>query len=226
MATATLPTQAPTSAPTTATTSFAAILDRLGGIDPARVLVLQPLGAATEADLIWANDHLNSLYELVDGFLVEKGMGYTESRLATVLAGYLNAFILPRNLGLVAGADGIMRTTPGHVREPDISYASWDRIPGRCPPAEPIAGFAPDLAVEVLSRSNTRAEMTRKRAEYFAAGTRLVWEIDPPTRTVAVYTAPEGPTTLDATMTLDGGDVLPGFALPLADLFAELDRHG
>ncbi len=120
----------------------------------------------------------------------------------------------------------MMRLVPGLVRVPDLAFASWDRIPGRRRPTGPIADFAPDLAIEVLSRSNTRAEMVRKRREYFASGVRLVWEVDPVARTVAVFDAPDHSRVLDESQTLDGGDVLPGFALPLADLFGELDRHG
>ena len=78
----------------------------------------------------------------------------------------------------------------------------------------------------MLSPSNTRAEMARKRREYFQAGVRLVWEVNPRARIVTVFDAPERSTTLDATRTLDGGTVLPGFLLPLADLFGELDRQG
>ena len=81
----------------------------------------------------------------------------------------------------------------------------------------------PDLAVEVLSESNTAEEMARKLREYFAAGVRLVWMIDPRDRTATVFTGPELSRMLDETHTLDGGDVLPGFQLPLRDLFAELD---
>ena len=152
-------------------------------------------------------------------------MGYTESFLAMYLGGLLNAFVIPRNLGMVSGTDGMMRLFPGLVREPDIAFASWDRIPGRRRPTEPIAGFAPDLVIEVLSRSNTKKEMARKRREYFA-GVRLVWEVDPVARTVAVFDAPERSTVLDESRTLEGGEVLPGFALPLGELFGELDRQG
>src|SRR5207302_308329 len=83
-------------------------------------------------------------------------------------------------------------------------------------PDEPIPELAPDLAVEVLSESNTRAEMDRKRQEYFRAGTRLVWEVDPRTRTVAVYNSADNPVTLRAADVLDGGSVVPGFSLPLS----------
>ena len=219
MATATAP-------PSTALATIADLLRQLGGIAPARVRLVPALGTATEADLITVNDQKRGICELVDGVLVEKGMGYAESVLAGFLLGLLNAYVFPRNLGIVSGPDGMIRLFPGLIREPDVAFASWDQIPGRRMPTTPIAGFVPDLAIEVLSRSNTKKEMARKRAEYFAAGVRLVWEVDPKRRTVAVYTAPDGPVLLDVTMTLDGGAVLPSFALPLADLFAQLDRHG
>ena len=81
-----------------------------------------------------------------------------------------------------------------------------------------------ELAVEILSPSNRPGEMARKRREYFAAGTRLVWQIDPRKRTAQAFTAPRVSTRLDESQTLDGGDVLPGFTLPLRDLFARLDE--
>ncbi|WP_435007334.1 Uma2 family endonuclease [Tundrisphaera lichenicola] len=202
------------------------LLETLGGIDPKRVRIKPVLGTATEADLIAVNARKQGICELVDGVLVEKAMGFTESVLAGVILAILRGFIVPRNLGLVSGADGMLRLFPGLVREPDVSYISWERIPGGKFPSEPIGGFAPDLAVEVLSVSNTRAEMARKRREYFEAGVRLVWEVDPRARTVAAYASPEQFTLLDAAQTLDGGEVLPGFALPLSKLFAELDRVG
>jgi Uma2 family endonuclease len=202
------------------------LLEALGGIAPSRVRLHPPPGTATEADLVAFNARKLTICELVDGVLVEKGMGYEESNLGILLAGFLNAFVIPRNLGIVSGADGMMRLFPGLVREPDVAFASWDRIPGRRRPKTPIAGFVPDLAVEVLSRSNTKAEMARKRREYFAAGVRLVWEVNPRTRKVAVFDTPDHSMLLNASQTLDGGDVLPGFALPLVELFSELDRSG
>jgi len=83
---------------------------------------------------------------------------------------------------------------------------------------------APDLAVEVLSPSNSEKEMQRKLREYFAAGVRLVWCIDPRKRTASVYTAPESVTVLNENATFDGGDVLPGFRLSLKELLDRAER--
>jgi Uma2 family endonuclease len=83
--------------------------------------------------------------------------------------------------------------------------------------------IAPHLAVEVLSPHNTKAEMNRKLVEYFDRGVQLVWYVDPRTRTVAVYTSPRRPKTLSESQTLDGGTVLPGFSVPVAQIFAELE---
>ncbi|HKB06128.1 MAG TPA: Uma2 family endonuclease, partial [Gemmataceae bacterium] len=73
---------------------------------------------------------------------------------------------------------------------------------------------------------NTVREMALKRDDYFRAGVRLVWQIDPRARTVAVYTSPDNPAVLREADALDGGAVLPGFALPLTELFGELDCQG
>ena len=118
----------------------------------------------------------------------------------------------------------MLRVLPGLVRIPAAAFISWDSLPGGRVPDEPIPLLAPDLAVEVLSEGNAAAEMARKRHEYFAAGTRLVWEVDPHARRVTVFTAPDQSRILTAGETLDGGAVLPSFALPLRALFAEMDR--
>src|SRR5262249_14851888 len=79
----------------------------------------------------------------------------------------------------------------------------------------------PDLAVEILSPSNTRKEMQIKLKEYFLGGVKLVWIINPEKRTAEVYTAPDKVTAIPAGGSLDGDNVLPGFTLPLATLFAK-----
>jgi Uma2 family endonuclease len=204
--------------------TFADLLDQLGGISPKRVR-FHPL-PGTEQDLLDIHAREGRLYELVNGILVEKAMGFKESCLAVALQAYFLAFVKPRKLGLVAGEAGMLRLCSGLVRIPDVSFISWERIPGRRMPAEPIPTLAPDLAVEIRSEGNTKAEMDRKLQEYFSAGVLLVWIIAPEARTVTVYCAPDQFTVLTEKETLDGGDVLPGFSLPVADLFAELDQQG
>jgi Uma2 family endonuclease len=115
----------------------------------------------------------------------------------------------------------MMEIAPGLVRIPDVSFVSWERLPGRESPREPIPDLAPDLAVEVLSKGNTKPEMDRKVREYFEAGVVLVWLIDPRKRTARVFSAAGKSTLVRADGSLDGGAVLPGFVLRLSDL---LDR--
>jgi Uma2 family endonuclease len=214
---------------TAAVTRWETIMDlveQLGGIPLWRIRMTPTPGTATEADLLEAEGRYHRLFELVDGVLVEKGMGYQQSLLAGALIEFLRAFVIPRNRGLVSAPDGMIRLFPGLVRAPDVAFASWDRFPGRRIPKEPIPSVVPDLAIEVLSGSNTPREMERKRGEYFSQGVSVVWEIDPETRTATVYKADGTVIELTESDRLDGGDVLPGFSLELRELFAELDRHG
>jgi Uma2 family endonuclease len=200
--------------------TIADLLAELGDIPPHRILFRPTPGTATEQDVVVIRHRHKRLCELVDGVLVEKAMGLKESALAALLIGYLIQFVRPRDLGFITAPDGALRLMPGLVRIPDVSFISWDRLPERRIPEEPIPTLAPDLAVEVLGESNTPKEMARKLQEYFSVGVRLVWYVDPESRTVEVFTAVDRSTTLDAGQTLDGGAVLPGFAFPLAELFA------
>lgn len=202
--------------------TIAELLTQLGDVPPQRVRLQPPPGQATEKDLIHLQARTDRLLELVDGTLVEKPVGCRESSLTMQLARLLGNVVEEHDLGNLAGADGAMRLMPGLVRIPDLSFVSWERLPGRVIPDEPIAGLAPDLAVEVLSEGNTPREMERKLKEYFLAGVRLVWIVDPRQRRVTVHTAPDRATVLTEGQTLDGGEVLPGLALPLARLFARL----
>src|SRR5262249_4619110 len=89
-------------------------------------------------------------------------------------------------------------------------------------PSEPMPDLAPNLAVEVLSKNNTKEEMERKLKEYFLTGVELVWFVDPVKRRVQVYTSPDESRVLGEGDELDGGDVLPGFKLRLRKLFARV----
>ena len=129
------------------------------------------------------------------------------------------------DLSVVSCPDGPFRLMPGLVRIPDVAFVCWDRFPNRELPPEPIPDLAPDLAVEVLSTGNTRQEMDRKVGEYFRAGVRLVWLIDPTARTAVVYTRPRRRTVVVEDGSLGGGAVLPGFSLSLQQLFARAGRR-
>ena len=202
-------------------------LRALGGVPLERIIVDPWPGTATEADLLRYVERDKRLCELIDGTLVEKPVGYLESFIAGVLITHLNQFVLPRKLGIVTGEAGLMRLVGGRVRMPDVAFVSFDRLPGRRVPTEPIPTLAPDLAVEVLSQSNTAGEINQKLLEYFHSGTRLAWVVDPPRRTVAVYHAPVEPTrVLDVSGTLEGEHVLPGFQMPVADLFRNVPTGG
>ena len=202
--------------------TLADVVDDLGGIPLDRILFFPPPGTATEQDVVDQEAH-SRLCELVDGVLVEKPMGYLESILAIAIARHLANFAVPRKLGFISGPDGMMRLFPGLVRIPDVAFAARNRFLDGKLPIEPIPDLAPDLAVEVVSSSNTPAEMARKRREYFDAGVRLVWIVEPTTRTVTVFSSPQESVELGQHDSLDGGDVLPGFSLAIAELFAELD---
>jgi Uma2 family endonuclease len=199
---------------------------RLGDVPLHRIRFHPAPGMATVQDVVDIREKEGRLCELIEGVLLEKDMGYNESGLAVLLAGLLNAFVIPRNLGIVSGPDGTMQIMADLVRIPDVAFTNWDRFPGRRRPTAPVPLIAPNLAAEVLSRSNTPGEMEVKRHDYFAAGVQLVWEIDPAARSVVVYTSVTDSTVLRESDTLDGGLVLPGFTLPLRQLFAELDRQG
>jgi Uma2 family endonuclease len=199
--------------------SLGDLLKRLGNIPAERVRLHPTPRTATEKDVLYMMDHENRLCELVDGTLVEKAAGYEESEIACLLCMFLNNFVRPRKLGIVTGADGTIRLFPGLVRMPDVAFASWACFPDRKRPKTPIPHIAPTLAVEVLSKSNSKAEMAKKLGEYFGAGVQVVWIVNPRKRTVQVYTAVDRSVVFTESQTLDGGDVLPGFVLRLKELF-------
>ncbi len=204
--------------------SIGDLLKQLGGISPHRVRLNPPPGTATERDVLNILDHENRLCELVDGTLVEKPMDVLESCLAGDIHWHLKTFADEHDLGILTVPDGTLRLMQGLVRMPDVAFISWKQLPNRKYPNEPIASLIPELAVEVLSESNTRGEMERKLREYFLAGTQLAWIVDPIQRTVDVHTLPDRFVRLKEGDILDGGTLLPGFRLPLERLFARVEK--
>jgi Uma2 family endonuclease len=207
--------------------TLADLQEELGGVPASRILLHPAPGTATVEDAVRLLHSADSrACELIDGTLVEKAMGMKESRVASWLNRLIGRYLDSHEIGELSGEQGGIQTRKKRIRYPDLSFFRYDSLPGGKWPKEPIPLLAPDLVVEVLSESNTLKEMELKRRDYFPAGVRIVWEIDCDERTVEVFTSPDDSTTLGIDDTLDGGDVLPGFQLPLRDLFAKLDRLG
>jgi len=205
--------------------SLADLQQHLGGIPLERILLYRSPGTATEDDAIWLEEHEDRLCELVDGVLVEKAMSSFESLIAAILIRLIGNFLDTNNLGVLLGADGQLWILPTKMRLPDISFIRWERFPGGKLPDDRVYRIAPDLAVEILSAGNTTKEMDCKLSEYFQAGVRLVWYIDPQSRTARIYTALDQMHEIDTAGQLDGQDVLPGFSLRLGELFERADRR-
>jgi Uma2 family endonuclease len=214
------------STPTTiAFSNLAELHDHLGGVPLNRILVVPPPGTATERDLLRLIDSENRICELIDGVLVEKSMGFYESRLAAVLITFLQVFLDHHDLGIVLGEAGTLRILRDQIRVPDVAFLSWKHFPDRVLPAEAVPSIAPDLAVEILSKSNTPREMERKLDDYFAAGVQLVWFIEPATQSAKVYRGRQMSLAVTLADSLTGENVLPGFELKLQDLFAKAGRQ-
>jgi Uma2 family endonuclease len=202
---------------------MAELLHALGGIPADRVRLDPPPGTATKRDLLLHHDRRH-LSELLDGTIVEKAVGHPESYLASEIAFALRVYLTKHDIGFVCGADALIQMRPRRVRAPDVCFTSWLKRPDRTIPSNPISDLIPDLAVEVLSPKNTRREMERKLEDYFIGGVRLVWMIDPKSRTAEIHTGPGETTMIDESGSLEGRDVLPGFTLPLAKLFERLEK--
>ena len=177
------------------------------------------------AEQLWAlPEEPGKRYELVKGELVEvPGAGGVHGLLVKVLLRLLDPFALAHGLGEVF-ADGvgyIIARGPDVVRIPDVSFVARERVPAGGVP-EGFWPFAPDLAVEVVSPHDRADDVRGKVREYLEAGTRLVWVVWPRHRAVAVYTPDGQGREWRGDGELDGGDLLPGFRVRVAELFAAI----
>ncbi len=194
-------------------------MDRLGDVAPERIRLDVWPGRATDEDCTESKDRFGCLCEMVDGVLVEKVMAWEEARLASALAHLIQTYLEQHPLGIVLGADGPIRIESRSIRMPDVSFIAWDRVPGEEMPAGPVMEVIPDLAVEVISRSNRPGEMAVKLREYFQRGVRLVWFIYFKQQSATIYSGPESFHEIDLHGNLDGQEVLPGFRLKLQTLY-------
>ncbi len=163
------------------------------------------------------------LFEIVDGEIQEKPrMGAGEALIATKLTVCLGSSPTSQTVGRVA-VETLFRLSPeGPQRRPDVAFVSFERWPKGQPVLfENAWDVVPDLAVEIISRTNLADEIPTRVREYFEAGVRRVWIAFPRERLVYEYDVPTKIHVLMATDALDGGPVVPGFRLPLAELFGE-----
>jgi Uma2 family endonuclease len=177
----------------------------------------------TAADLWQMRAPAGVRYELVAGELrtMTPG-GAPHGTIAMTVGALLYEHVRANGLGRVMGADTgfwLLRD-PDTVRAPDVAFISKARNPG--PLSSGFSEIAPDLAVEVRSPSESRRDMDEKLADYRQTGVRLIWVIEPSSRTVTVYHGDGRTLTLAAHDVLDGADVLPGFAVPVGRLFADI----
>lgn len=140
------------------------------------------------------------------------------------IAGILRQFVREHQSGVVLGAETgfLMQEDPPDLRAADVAFVSQERL-GEIEDVGGWLPFPPDLAVEVVSEWDKAADMRRKARSYMTHGTRLLWFVYPEDREIEVFRPGQTTQTLGPNDTLDGGDVLPGFSVPLREVFAAID---
>jgi Uma2 family endonuclease len=163
-------------------------------------------------------------YEVVDGELVNMGnSGMEHGYIASILNIFVGGYVLSQKLGVICDSSTAFRMQSGNKRSPDFSFVSKSRLSGLKRPPKGFFDGAPDLAVEVISPGNTFEEIHAKLVEYFENGCQLAWVINPDEQSILVYHQPHPHKLLTLSDILDGETVIPGFTLPLTQLFTELD---
>jgi len=166
------------------------------------------------------------LYEVIDGQIVElPPMGAFEVDIASILFGYLIQHAHAHKFGRVVSEMLFqLDAAKPRKRRPDLAFVSYGRWPRRKKvPSMEAWQVVPELPIEVVGPSNTAEEVLVKVGEYFQAGGKRVWVVYPNVQQVYVYQSPSLNTILTRDDALDGEDILPGFRLPLADLFETYD---
>jgi len=177
----------------------------------------------------WTDEEFMALpdgdrYELVNGELIIVGnSGMEHGNLGAFLCGLLEIYARRNKLGLTFDSSTAFTMKTGNKRSPDVSFVAKDRLRGLKKLPKGFFQGAPDLAVEIISPSNTFDEIHTKIVEYFDSGSKLVWVIHPDEESVLVYHKPQPDKLLQRSDSLDGETIIPGFTVPLTELFADLD---
>ena len=203
----------------------AEIVEQFGDVPLHRIVMDPAPGTATQEDIDRVKRRTGRLCELIDGTLIEKAVSAESDLMGLELATLIRNAIRGKKVGWVLGGQAFLRLTGRRTRAADVAVIRAEQIPsGRFPSEPTYPDLYPDLAIEVLSPSNRPGEMRRKRQDFFAAGTRLIWQVDPAAGTCEVYTAVEEPDeTVSADGTLDGRDVVPGLSIPLAAVLGAVE---
>ena len=164
-------------------------------------------------------------YELVDGELIDMDGAPPHGSITGEIYLLLRLHIRATGLPLTAGVATGFQMSPYTLRFPDVHVTTWERMAAYDADAGGFPHFAPDVAIEVISPSNTPAELDRKTAEYFANGARAVWIADPGPRTVAIRRPGMPEQVYQGDAMLYGDPEIPGFACLVSEIFAVLDRR-
>ena len=172
-----------------------------------------------------ALDEPTGLYEVVDGGIREKALGVYEAETASILQEVLGPSVRSRGLGRVVTETRFdLRPAVDRCRCPDSAFVSAATLPlGRRTPRVAAWAVVPELAVEVVSPTNSANEVARKVEEYFQAGVRRVWVVDPALAKLYDYGATTAVRILALGDTLDAEDLFPGFAMPMRDLLGDAE---
>ncbi len=179
------------------------------------------------AENLWELSHSpeydDQRLELSEGeLIVMSPAGGKHGGIALKMGRIIGNYVEEHILGYVTAAETgfiLYKNPDGRdtVRAPDVGFVARERLPDGLP--DGYIPFAPDFAVEVVSPTDEAEEVQLKINQYLRYGTHLIWVVYPKSRTVVVYT-PDSTQTLDITGTLNGGDVLPGFSLPVTNILS------
>ena len=186
-----------------------------------RVGLLKPRGGVwTDDELLQLGANTDTKYELWDGKVIAMPpAGLIHGAIISRLSAAVGNHVYDHKLGEVFDGQTGFRLSTDHCFEPDISFVSRERLKLILTDQDKLFHGAPDLAVEVLSPSDSITKTERKLALYLAHGSRLAWMLDPKTKTARVYRANGETDLLRADRILTGNSVLPGFRISLSRLF-------
>jgi len=163
-------------------------------------------------------ENREKIFELIDGRIVEKVTSFTPSEIAYLIGGTLLAYVRPKKMGHITGADGCYDMPNGDSLCPDVAYISREKL-GKRPPRQSLV--PPDFAIEVKLPSDRKKNMRDKAMLYLNAGVRLVWLVFPDNRLVEIYTQEDRDGTPVYQGVLDCGDVIPGFSITFDEIFPD-----